>query len=327
MYLINFTSNYTIYEQLTCLINCIKESSRKKIPYVIIDKFYIKGYNIPISSVLNLKQTNKMLKQYKVKLVDVSQFKYKLKHILYGLENDYMVDLIDVYHGGFYNNTNDNFNSIHGDPCPYRAKVVLLKYYFKGHSFTKTLDEYCEHVKEKIFISPSTDDENSYSCETCILDNYNNISYMNEDLSCFKFATNYLKMAQDAIKPYLLEPLHFLDLNLDPNFIIKQSDINKLTPKKFREKLINGLSDLITKHVPLNETILVSGNKVKLDLPYNFIYINSQDTLIIPEIINIIISSLLCDTFIGYDCCSSDLSHYVKSHPDSKFKSKHFLVL
>lgn len=137
--------------QLYSLVAAITKASSNKKEILIVNNFLTEIWSnnyTPISSILDMYITNIFLKKYNVFLIDSNNINFKIKKVLFGINNK-LVDITTYIIDNHYNKTENTLNipkeidllSIKGDPCEYVEKKLYIYYQLNDNNFCSDYDE------------------------------------------------------------------------------------------------------------------------------------------------------------------------------------------
>jgi len=257
-----FSSSNTNYtSQLFNLINSIINAFENDKKIVIVDKFINDFYGEKLTSnicdILNLDKLNIFLKDnYNILLVDKENIEFKVKHVNYGIDNNF-IDLTNeiLTQFSFPNNllldTNVNLNFIKSyDPAPNCKKQVIINYSLNNYEFEEIFDE-CDCVlKEPIIFNLYND---NFHFDSVKLSNIKNKNMFDHILQNLQFSDIYDVISNNYLENNNPEnkKINVIDLRLDNDIFKKFLNINI---NEIYGKFIDVIKRYILKH---EKTILL----------------------------------------------------------------------
>jgi hypothetical protein len=270
MYYLNLAQDHTgLSNQIFALFSTIIHCYLNKIPIIIVDKFlteiYSKNY-MPISKVLNLKKLNDFLKNYKVTVVDSKYQNFKIKNVIFGVENNYL-DITEKFRFYFeedkkiFLKQDTNLVKLFSDPAPFKEKhikIILEPFY-----------EIIIKEKNETVINDFMIDLNNVIKETnyvmspiwqILQENQNISNNLFQNLPLFLddfFHDTKEKELEHFFKENKNRKINTIHLRLEDDAIQHWSKLQNLSQSDFKNQLSSIYIDLVKKNFEKSDIIIL----------------------------------------------------------------------
>jgi hypothetical protein len=266
--------NAGLCNQLNSIVTAICESIGSEKSIIVMNKFLreINTKNFaPVSSVINMRETNSFLKKYNIVLLDGYYLKkFQIISVKYGTQEN-MMDVTDIARthnyirrNGFFINKSSNLNSLIGDPAPGQSKRLELEFTvnFIENKQTISFEEFNGCLKKDVNISFSVQG-NPYvlSGDWNMLDipKYQNLSkdIFRNLVFCNPFldrSARFIKNMNIIQEDCKIDVIH---LRLENDAIIFWSNQNKISTEEFKNRIVRKYIELIKNNIEKSSKIMI----------------------------------------------------------------------
>jgi len=266
--------NAGLCNQLNSIVTAICESIRDGKCIIVMNKFLreINTKNFaPVSSVINIRETNNFLKKYNIVLLDGCYLKkFQVISVKYGTHEN-MIDVTDlarthncIRQNGFFINKSINLNSLFGDPAPGQSKRLALEFTVNFVENTQTIyfEEFTGYLKKDVNISFAVQG-NPYiwSAGWDLLDRpeyrdiskdiFRNLVFCKPLLDRSARFRRNMNITQEDCK---VDVIH---LRIEDDAIQHWSTINNMSPVEFKNHVVEKYIELIQNNIEKSSKIII----------------------------------------------------------------------